>query len=81
MPEHKFPDLGPCQRCVEQGRQPPRTATTNWADGGVLAYVHGASIPVCEICCITLELDHCRTAAARVPALEQRLEQLLKADA
>lgn len=61
--------LGLCFKCER------RDGTTWWSEG-VMAYVHGAKAPVCEICALRMQLDHARERAAEIPVMEARLATL-----
>lgn len=62
---------GKCRRCVDND------ATTWWTgEGGTLAFIRGWAQAWCERCCTEEQLKYARDAAARVSALEEKLEQL-----
>ena len=72
-----------CERCVLEERPNPRPAQTNWADwhrGGGRALMDGKGERVCMIHMMQLELFQARTAAARIPALEEALAKALEAE-
>ena len=49
-------------------------------EGGALAWAHGMSQLWCEICCVETRLIHFREMASKIPEMESRLAELLKAE-
>lgn len=54
-----------------------RPATGLWVgEGGVWAYIHGASVPWCEHCMVEAKLKYAREQASHIGDLERRLAEL-----
>jgi hypothetical protein len=59
-----------------------RPVQTWWvAEGGALAFAHGAGRPWCMICVLEAQIAAAEKEAARLPALRAELEMLQKAEA
>lgn len=67
-PQFAAPPEG-CQNC---GRKVPTKA---FAEGGVMAMVHGLSVQWCQVCILTRQLEFARERAAAIPELEKMLER------
>ena len=62
-----------CQNCAK------RIATVDWAgEGGWLAAAHGMTSRWCEVCTLREQVNNARAAVARLPQLEQDLEEALR---
>lgn len=60
-------------KCYNCGKRP---GVINWVgNGGVLAIVHDHVQKWCEICALTVQLEHARNLAAAIPDLEKKLEE------
>ena len=61
-----------CYRCKK------RPATIHWvAEGGVLAFTHGLSVPWCAVCVLKEQVKAGKRVAKQLPRLEAKLEKLL----
>lgn len=60
--------MSKCAFCHE------REGTLNWGDA--LAFTHGFSRKVCEVCALTKQIEHAEERAAALPELRARLAEI-----
>jgi hypothetical protein len=67
------PVTGVCFKCRER-------PGTSWWTEGAMAYVHGATAPVCDLCALRMQLEHAVELAAVIPELRRAIRIRERAD-